>query len=345
MGARTGRRAIHGPGALAHPTAGIFARRPSDPTDLMVPRERRRCGDLVPFAAMAQTATDRDRQAFRRRVVRDGLILFGLLAVVNFYVVFSGRDWRGPSTDGLVYWGVNPGDPYHGATVGGTNAYRYSPAFAQLFSLVGRLPRDVFIVGWTLFIGSVAIWLARPWPAALLVLLLPVSQDLIVGNIHVLTAGAIVLGFRWPGLWAFVLLTKVSPGIGLVWFAARREWRSLLIAVGVTSLIVAVSFALAPGPWGEWIDLLRRDGRNEATRLIPRVMVAVGICAWGALTNRRWTVPLAATIALPVIWSDAFAMLLGCVALGRERSPAATQLAQTDGPVVAQAEAGLPDRP
>ena len=74
-------------------------------------------------------------------------------------------------------------------------------------------------------------------------------------------------------------------------------------------------------------------------------MVAVGICAWGALTNRRWTVPLAAMIALPVIWSDAFAMLLGCVALGRERSPAATQLAQTDGPVVAQAEAGLPDRP
>ena len=43
---------------------------------------------------------------------------------------------------------------------------------------------------------------------------------------------AIVLGFRWPFTWAFVLLTKVTPGVGLLWFAVRREWRSLAIALG-----------------------------------------------------------------------------------------------------------------
>ena len=70
---------------------------------------------------------------------------------------------------------------------------------------------------------------------------LPVSQEILIGNIHLLLAAAIVLGFRWPGTWAFVLLTKVTPGVGLLWFAVRREWRSLGIALGATAAIVAVS--------------------------------------------------------------------------------------------------------
>ena len=28
---------------------------------------------------------------------------------------------------------------------------------------------------------------------------------------------------RWPAAWAFVLLTKMTPGIGLLWFAFRRD--------------------------------------------------------------------------------------------------------------------------
>ena len=47
-------------------------------------------------------------------------------------------------------------------------------------------------------------------------------------------AAAIALGFRYPAAWSFLLLTKVTPGIGLVWFAVRREWRPLAIALGFT---------------------------------------------------------------------------------------------------------------
>lgn len=260
----------------------------------------------------------RDRRQLRARALRDGLILFGVLATAYWYLVLGDANWRGPSADGLVYWGVDPADPYRGSTVGGLDAYLYSPAFAQVFSLIGRLPREVFIVGWTLFIAATAFWLARPWPAALLILLLPVSQDVVIGNIHVLMAAAIVLGFRWPGFWAFVLLTKVTPGVGLVWFLVRGEWRNLIIALGVTAAIAIASFAIAPQSWFDWIGVLRRDGGSEAGRLIPRLVIATGICAWGALGNRRWAVPLAAMIALPVIWSDAFAMLLGCVAVSQE---------------------------
>jgi hypothetical protein len=307
------------------PTAPSAGDRPDGPGALVGVRRSRT------IAAMAETATDRDRRAFRRRALRDGLMIAGLLATAYWYLVLGDANWRGPSADGLVYWDVDPANPYAGATVGALNAYLYSPAFAQVFGLIGLLPREVFIVGWTAFIAGVAVWLARPWPAALLILSLPVSQDVVIGNIHVLMAAAIVLGFRWPGFWAFVLLTKVTPGIGLLWFAVRREWRSLFVALGITAAIVAVSFAIAPQTWVDWISVLRGNGGNESGRLVPRLVLAAIICAWGALTDRRWTVPLAAMIALPVIWSDAFAMLLGCVAVGRR-------------PVVAGARAGAEPR-
>jgi hypothetical protein len=48
---------------------------------------------------------------------------------------------------------------------------------------------------------------------------------------------------------------------------------------------------------------------------VARLVVAVLIVVWGAATDRAWTVPLAAMLGLPVVWSDSFAMLLGSVAL------------------------------
>ena len=40
------------------------------------------------------------------------------------------------------------------------------------------------------------------------------------GNIRLLGVAA-VIGFRRPP-WSFVILTKVTPGIGLLWFVVRR---------------------------------------------------------------------------------------------------------------------------
>ena len=257
----------------------------------------------------------------QRRAVRDGLAIAGLIVAAYMYVIVGDKTWQRPAADGLVYWGVNAADPYAGATVGGANAYLYSPAFAQVFAVIGLLPREVFIVGWTILLAAVAWWLARPWPASLLVLALPVSQEVMIGNIHLLLAAAIVLGFRWSGTWAFPLLTKVTPGLGLLWFAIRREWRHLAIALAATVAISVVSWILAPRVWADWIALLRHDGGTQAQALVIRVVVATVIVAWGGLTDRRWTVPLAAMLALPVLWMDSFSMLLGCVALSRRPNP------------------------
>src|SRR5207237_2518368 len=101
-----------------------------------------------------------------------------------------------------------------------------------------------------------------------------------------LLGAAIVLGFRWPWTWAFVLLTKVTPGVGLLWFAFRREWRSLGIALGVTAAIAAVSFALRPDLWREWLDLLVAATRAPDWEfIIPipvwfRLPVSVALLYW-----------------------------------------------------------------
>ena len=117
-----------------------------------------------------------------------------------------------------------------------------------------------------------------------------------------------VVGFRWPAAWGFVLLTKVTPGVGLLWFAVRREWNELATALVATGMIVAVSAVFMPGAWSQWFTLLSsvsgRDGRGPRcrSRLMARLPVAVAIVVWGATTNRRWTVPVAGMVALPALW-------------------------------------------
>ena len=249
--------------------------------------------------------------------MRHGLAVAGVFAAAYVYLVLGDGTWRNPGADALVYWAVDPSDPYAGSQLGGENAYLYSPAFAQGFAIFRVLPREVFVVAWIAILAVTAVWLARPWPAALLVLAWPVSQEVLIGNIHLLLAAAIVLGFRWPGAWAFVLLTKVTPGVGLLWFVVRREWRHLAIALGATAAIAGVSYALAPLLWADWIEFLQAAGGDGGSILLIRLVVAAAVVTWGARTDRAWTVPLAGMIGLPFIWSDSFSMLLGCVALSR----------------------------
>jgi hypothetical protein len=113
-----------------------------------------------------------------------------------------------------------------------------------------------------------------------------------------------------------MLLTKVTPGIGLIWFAVRGEWRKLAIALGATAAIVAVSVVLTPTLWPEWFSVLSTSAQQPAQGfralpipLVPRLVVAALIIAWGARTDRRWTVPVGVTIASPVVWMGALAIL------------------------------------
>jgi glucan phosphoethanolaminetransferase (alkaline phosphatase superfamily) len=86
----------------------------------------------------------------------------------------------------------------------------------------------------------------------------------------------------------------------------------------VTAVLAAASFAVAPGLWSDWIAVIRTTQANEVRASTPfdfiplpvRVAVAAGLVAWAARTDRRWVVPVAATLALPVVYLNGLALLV-----------------------------------
>jgi Glycosyltransferase family 87 len=248
------------------------------------------------------------------RPVRDGLIVVGLGRAAYYFFVQGIQPWTFIGVDARAYWQVDLAHPYVGSGVGDVSTYLYSPAFAQVMSPFSMLPFPVFAALWIALLVLVCAWLIRPWPWAALILFLPVSYELLVGNVHFLIAAAIVLGFRGPAIWAFPILTKVTPGLGVLWFAARREWRSFAVAIGTTAAVVAVSFALAPAAWSDWLAfLLASPGRSQL--LVPRTLIAAALVAFGAATGRRWMVPAAVWLALPIVWVNSWVILLAAIRL------------------------------
>ena len=252
------------------------------------------------------------------RPVRDGLILIGIGRALVYFIVQGIHPWEFAGTDARAYWGVDLAHPYLASKVGELSSYLYAPAFAQMLAPLSALPFWAFFALWTAVSLAVLAWLVRPWPWALLMLILPVSYELFVGNIHVMLAAALVVGLRAPAAWAFPLLTKITPGVGALWFLARAQWRAFGIAAGVTVAIVAVSALLAPTAWADWIAfLIASPGRTE---LLPeRLVLAAVLVVVGARTDRAWLVPVAAWIALPVIWVNSWVLLLAIIRLREPR--------------------------
>ncbi len=204
-----------------------------------------------------------------RRPVRHALSVVGLVGLI---VLLLNPDAHGQ--DAHAYWSFDPADPYalsHG-TVTAQDAFLYSPAVALLFVPFHALPWTVFITGWTLLLAGAAIWLGRSWGLALLALY-PVLLEVGYGNISLLLAVAIVVGFRRPGAWAVVLLTKVTPGIGLFWFVLRREWAALAEVLVVVAAAVVISALIVPDLWPQWFRLLAESSTLPdpgAFGMVPR---------------------------------------------------------------------------
>ncbi|HEY6015014.1 MAG TPA: glycosyltransferase family 87 protein [Candidatus Limnocylindrales bacterium] len=276
------------------------------------------------------------------RIARDGGIVVGLLFLVYLFAVIAPLT-RTVGFDAMSYWDYTMADPYR-LTHGSLGSFVYSPVVARLFAPFSALPWFTFLWLWLASLLATALWLGgRRWWLVVLAFP-PVALELYHGNVHLLIAASIALGFRYPATWAFVLLTKVTPGVGLVWFVVRREWRSLAIALGVTGALVAVSLVVDGGLWQQWLDKellvsLRQppDQPQIAIPLLVRLPLAAALVAWGGLTNRRWTVPMSAAIALPVLWIAGFSILAAIPAIYRAELEPRTAATPSHAPAAAPA--------
>jgi hypothetical protein len=251
------------------------------------------------------------------------LNVVGIAVLVVFWTVIVGA---GIKYDQWMYWLTQlDGTLYANAWNTGTDTYVYPPPFAQLFAPLTTLPWPVFHAAWTALLLGVLARLVGPAIAALLLIVwVPIGMEVTLGNVNLLVGAAILLGFRWPAAWAFVLLTKVTPGIGLLWFVVRQEWRNLAIAVGLTAAISLVSFLVAPDLWFAWIDRMLQDmdaaPTSTAIVLIPlplwfRLVIAAGITVWAARTDRPWALFVACWVAMPLATVGRATLMVGTIPL------------------------------
>lgn len=227
--------------------------------------------------------------------------------------------------DSHAYWSAWHHGLYLNAQAGGKAAYLYSPAFAQILKPLTWLPWPVFRLAWLALITAIYAWLLAPvsvrWRLLWWMLVFP---DIFYGNVFSILALVLVLGARYPFLWAFPLLTKILPAVGLAWFALRREWRKFGIALGVTAVIVVVSVAISPlfgGPhlWRDWVRMLIAQ-KGYATRtsnpvlgidipLFVRGPVAGSLIWLAVRKNRYLLLAPAMVVATPVFGPVCLAIL------------------------------------
>jgi hypothetical protein len=240
----------------------------------------------------------------------------------------------GPALDARAYWEADLADPYANASAGVPGAYLYSPAFLVLLAPLRVLPWPLFVAAWVAILLFALRWIVGPRLLGLAVI--AAFPELWGANIVILMAAAIVIGFRRPASWAFILLTKVTPAVGLLWFLIRREWRAFVEVGLVTAAVIGLTYLIVPGAWADWIGVLRGNTSAPGTwaslniPLVYRLPFAIAVVAWAAWTGRRWAVPIGCLLALPLLWWGGFALLLAVVPL---RWPAITGRPEMPSPV------------
>lgn len=260
--------------------------------------------------------------------LRSLLGIWGVLAAATLVVLVIALaqpfqpDSFGPGHDARAYWSAPLEDPYVPGSVGQESAYLYSPAFLVALSPLRALSWPLFLGIWTAGLLAVLFWLARP--LLFLPLLLLCLPELWGGNITILLAAAIVLGFSRPFAWAFPLLTKLTPGVGILWFAVRREWLNVAVALAATLALIAATALVARGLYADWFQLLLSSTGSSTVEgavplpLLARLPFAIAIIAIAAWRDMRWLLPIGVLLAMPVIWWGSLALLTASVALKRD---------------------------
>ena len=222
----------------------------------------------------------------------------------------------GNPVDAWCYYGFDQANPWNP-----DGCFLYSPPVAQFMHVVRSvMPFDSF----TLLLRSaeMLVLIAVAGPAVGLVLFIPaVAIELNAGNVNLLIVGAVLVGFRYPWAWAFVVLTKVTPGIGMLWFAVRREWRNFTIAMGATLAFAILSRLAAPNLWQQYFAGLNAEGDGSIFLIGWRLPLAAVVVVWAARNDHRWALMVAVFLALPRWYFLSPVVLVGLFPLVRLPRP------------------------
>jgi hypothetical protein len=273
------------------------------------------------------------RQESWRRALRNSLIVAGAVFNAWFLIVWVPRLFL--FVDARSWWGIDLHNLYGLANQSllADGAFRLAPIFAWLLYPLTLLSWPAFIAVFTGLNLLAVLAVGRRQALLLLIAFPPILLELVNGNIHLFMALFIWAGLRWPAAWAGILLSKVTPGVGIVWFVARREWRNLAIALGATAAIIAVGLLIDPTLWSQWVNsLVIAAGQprvGDIPSVIGRLPFAAALAWYAGRTSRAWLVPFACVLAMPTIWIQSSALLLASFPLYWERARWQTKPAQS----------------
>ena len=213
-------------------------------------------------------------------------------------------------SDAESYWMLNLDAPY-ASEAGSGGAFLYSPLVAQVLWPFTLLPREAFYALMLVVNLAALSYLLTPIGAALALLIPFVSEEVAQGNIHILLALALVVGVRHPGWFAAFPLTKVTPSVLFLW----HRGRSLVVAVGTTVALVALSALVAPHLWIEWIERLAAGSTLERASfwtdwpLWFRLALAAVVVVLARWRDRPAALPFALLLSVPIPWFGSLSVL------------------------------------
>lgn len=206
--------------------------------------------------------------------------------------------------DAHAYWLAARGDMSYSRQGGEIDAYLYSPAFATVIRPIALLEWQMFFTVWVILQASMLVWLLKPlsmkWSIPLFLASVP---ELTNGNIFILLAACAVLGLTRPSMYCVALLTKITAGVGLLWFAGHRQWPQLIRALSATAIVAITSYLISPGEWQTWLGFLlaQRDETPDGfTGLVLRGFIAAVVVLFGARNGWAWLIAPAMVIASPI---------------------------------------------
>ncbi len=232
-------------------------------------------------------------------VLRVGLNLLGVVLLLESLAT----EVSIPGFDSVSYWLIEPSDLYRwtdSSIVAGP--FRYSPVLGQLLDPLGSLSWHVFFVLFLVASLLALVALGGRWGLALL-LIPSVLGEVYLGNIDLFMALSVGFGLVWPPAWAALLLTKGTPAVVLLWFVVRGEWRSLGVVLGLAALVAIPSVLLTPDLWATWVRVSSQFAGSiygaSTIPVLPRLVAAAVLVSIGARRGWKWTVALAAVLAMP----------------------------------------------